>query len=190
MNSSKALEKLKNGNRKYRTSKRGRALITSKLRHKLADRGQHPYACVICCSDSRVVPEMIFSADMGDIFTIRTAGNVINSGEEASVEYAAEHLGVSLVVVMGHTLCGAVAAALSGTPDGSIREITDIIKTAVGDEKDPERAAVLNAENAVESLKCHTGLSSLIKEGKLEIIPALYHTRSGRVSFGPWKQEE
>ncbi|MDD7408319.1 MAG: carbonic anhydrase [Anaerovoracaceae bacterium] len=185
MNSREALEKLKKGNRKFRGSKRGKSLISSKLRLKLAKKGQHPFACVISCSDSRVVPEMIFSADLGDIFTVRTAGNVINAGEEGSVEYVVEHLGVPLVVVMGHTLCGAVSAALSSEPDGSVKAITDRIKEAIGDETDPDRCAWLNAESGVKHLLQHEGLASLVAEGKLDIIPALYHTKSGRVTFGP-----
>ncbi|MGI6205657.1 MAG: carbonic anhydrase [Anaerovoracaceae bacterium] len=183
MNSSEAISILKKGNSKFCSSKRSKALISSKLRLKLAKKGQHPFACVICCSDSRVVPEMIFSTDLGGIFTVRTAGNVINKGEEGSVVYAAEHLGVPLIVVMGHTLCGAVGAALSEPPSGSIGAITGVIKEACGTETDPVKCAKLNAEHSAGVLREVPELAGLIKEGKLEIIPAMYDTKSGRVTF-------
>ena len=75
-------------------------------------KGQNPYALIVTCSDSRVVPEHIFSTSLGELFVIRTAGNVINEGELASIEYGIEHLNIQYVLILGHTHCGAVHAAI------------------------------------------------------------------------------
>ncbi len=106
-----------------------------------ARNGQKPYAIVIGCSDSRVIPERIFHAAMGDLFTIRVAGNVIDDHQLGSIEYAAGHLGTKLILVLGHTQCGAVTAAIDHDPGGYIKFITDEIKRAIGDEKDDYKAA-------------------------------------------------
>lgn len=114
-----------------------------------AEYGQHPYAIVIYCSDSRVIPEQIFSASIGELFVIRVAGNVLDHHQLGSIEYAAGHLHCQHVIVLGHTGCGAVAAALSGGGDGFIQYITDDILEAVEEERDPEKACALNVEHAV-----------------------------------------
>lgn len=97
--------------------------------------GQKPYAVIVSCSDSRVIPECIFSAGIGDLFVIRVAGNVIDKYQLGSIEYAAEHLCCKLVVVLGHTQCGAVGAA-KGKCGGFVGFITDEIRRAVGTETD------------------------------------------------------
>ena len=91
-------------------------------------KGQSPYAIIVTCSDSRVIPENIFSAGIGELFVIRLAGNIIDDHQLGSIEYAAGHLGCRLVVVLGHTHCGAVDAAINSEPAGYIRCITDEIK--------------------------------------------------------------
>lgn len=141
------IERLELGNRRYRQTS------DAALREKLAAQGQHPYAVVICCSDSRVVPEQIFSASLGDLFVIRVAGNVLDSHQLGSVQYAVEHLGCGLIVMLGHTGCGAVGAALSGHGDGHIAYIVRDILDAVGAERDPVRACRLNVLHGVERLK-------------------------------------
>ena len=100
-------ERLKNGNARYRALDDARRIET-------AENGQHPYAIVVCCSDSRVIPEKIFSAGLGELFVIRVAGNVLDKHQFGSIEYAAAHLHCSHILVLGHTGCGAVTAALSG----------------------------------------------------------------------------
>lgn len=93
---------------------------------KAAAKEQHPFAVVVCCSDSRVAPELLFDQGVGDLFVIRTAGNILDGMEIGSIEYAVEHLGAKLVMVMGHENCGAIKAMLSGDlPEGHIREIVD-----------------------------------------------------------------
>ena len=115
--------------------------------------GKHPKAIVIACSDSRVIPEAIFNAGIGELFTIRVAGNVLDRHQLGSIEYAAAHLHCPLILVLGHTGCGAVSAALGGGGEGYIQYITDEILLAVGKERDPEKACRMNVQHAVEVIK-------------------------------------
>ena len=116
-------------------------------------KGQHPDTLVITCSDSRVVPEFIFNCSLGDIFVIRTAGNVINEGELATVEYAIEHLKVKRVVVLGHTHCGAVHAAIHKEKGRYLDPILNRIKANIGDMCEELEASKLNASKEVNYLK-------------------------------------
>ena len=108
-------------------------------------KGQHPETLVITCSDSRVVPELIFNCSLGDIFVIRTAGNVINEGELATVEYAIEHLRVKRVVVLGHTHCGAVHASIHNEKGRYLDPILNRIKYNIGNVCDELEASKINA---------------------------------------------
>lgn len=126
--------------------------VSMAMRKRLAG-GQKPWATVVTCSDSRVVPEAIFGCGLGEIFVIRTAGSVIGAHELASIEYAAHHLYVSLTVVLGHTHCGAVSAAIAGETEGNVGVITRAIREAIGDERDPLQATRLNAENSVRRIR-------------------------------------
>ena len=167
--------KLYEGNRLYQNES------DPELRHKLAEKGQHPYAIVICCSDSRVIPEQIFSAGPGELFVIRVAGNVLDDHQLGSVEYAASHLHVKDVIVLGHTGCGAVSAALSGGGEGFIKYITDDILEAVGEERDPDRATVLNVKHAAARLqKEFSGHPEM--EG-ISISGAVFDILTGKVSW-------
>ena len=107
--------------------------------------GQHPETLVITCSDSRVVPEMIFNCSLGDIFVIRTAGNVINEGELATVEYAIEHLKVKRIIVLGHTHCGAVHASIHNEKGRYLDPILNRIKLNIGNICDELEASRVNA---------------------------------------------
>ena len=110
MTAEESLAKLKTGAAAYAASGAFSGDVSEAVRQRTAE-GQHPFATVVTCSDSRVIPEAIFSCGIGDIFVIRTAGSVIGAHELASIEYAAHHLHVPLTVVLGHTHCGAVGAA-------------------------------------------------------------------------------
>ncbi len=101
-----AVSKLKKGNLNYISANRNDGDVSSAVRLKTCVEGQKPYAIIITCSDSRVIPESIFSAGIGDLFVIRVAGNVIDNHQLGSIEYAAEHLGCRLILVMGHNHCG------------------------------------------------------------------------------------
>ena len=146
-----------------------------------ADNGQHPFAIVVCCSDSRVIPEQIFDASVGELFVIRVAGNVLDRHQLGSIEYAAGHLDCDHIIVLGHTGCGAVKAALIGGGDGFIKYITDDILEAIGEERDPDKACCLNVEHAVSRLKHefdeHPEIGGVVIEG------AVYDIRSGEVKW-------
>ena len=172
-----ALERLKEGNKLYINSVKGVGDISLEKRQHTWEHGQTPFAVVVSCSDSRVIPESIFSAGIGDLFVIRVAGNVVDNYQLGSVEYAVEHLGCKLVVVLGHTGCGAVGAALKEN-SGYLKLITDEIRCAIGTESDTVKAGILNINHSVSKIK-----ESLPATDGLIVIGALYHTESGVVDF-------
>ena len=142
---------LKNGNQEFLNK-----LNTNKELKDKRDalvKGQHPEVLVITCSDSRVVPEIIFNCSLGDIFVIRTAGNVINEGELATVEYAIEHLKVKRIVVLGHTHCGAVHATMKNEKGQYLDPILNRIRKNIGDISDEFLAAKENAVREAEYIK-------------------------------------
>lgn len=172
-----ALEKLKEGNKTYLNAKTCSGDISLERRLFTSINGQNPFAVIVTCSDSRVIPECIFSVGIGELFVIRVAGNVIDNNQLGSIEYAVEHLGCNLVVVLGHTLCGAVSSALKKN-NGYIACITDEIKRAIGEEGNLVKASILNIKQSV--LKIETLLN---KSNGLSVIGALYNTESGVVDF-------
>ncbi len=179
----KALEKLKDGNKRYLNASANPGDVSPAIRKKTCDEGQFPYAIVITCSDSRVIPESVFSAGIGEIFTIRVAGNVMDNHQLGSVQYAAAHLGTKLVVVLGHTHCGAVGAALgSGEPEKYVKTLTDEIKKAIGGETDENTACRKNVERSVSIIKESLGYNGGA-EGAVNTIGAIYNIESGEVEF-------
>lgn len=177
-----ALKRLKEGNERYLAAKTSDGDVSLTLREKTCIEGQNPYAVIITCSDSRVIPESIFSAGIGELFVIRVAGNVIDDYQLGSVEYAIDHLGCRLVVVMGHDHCGAIEAAINHSPEGYIKFITDEIREAIGEETDDYNACCLNVRNSVKRLD--EGLDRKLKEEQgLQICGAIYHLRDGRVEL-------
>lgn len=180
LSAAEAMEKLKDGNQRYLSADKNTGDISQYIRKVTCDEGQTPYAIIVTCSDSRVIPESIFMAGIGELFVIRVAGNVIDNHQLGSIEYAAGHLGTNLVVVLGHEHCGAVGAAISSEPDGYVKTITDQIRKAIGDEKDEYKAACLNVESGVTAIKESLG----IKEGDaLKVCGAFYRIGSGAVEF-------
>ena len=184
MNASEALKKLKAGNLTYLAAKISGGDVSPELREKTCAEGQHPFAIVVTCSDSRVMPEAIFSAGIGDLFVIRVAGNVIDDHQLGSIEYAASHLGSRLVVVLGHDHCGAVDAAINHDPEGYIKFITDEIRIAIGVEKDDYRACCLNVRHSVRRIEESLDIRREEEHG-LQVIGALYHLQTGEVEFLP-----
>ena len=178
-----AIRRLKEGNAQYVSTDTFKADISSALLEHFAKNGQKPYAIVVSCSDSRVIPERIFHAAMGDLFTIRVAGNVIDDHQLGSIEYAAGHLGTNLIVVLGHTQCGAVTAAIKHDPSGFIKFITDEIKQAIGDEQDDYKAAVLNVRQSVGIIESSLEIQKDEEHG-LKVIGAIYRIEDGTVEFG------
>ena len=163
------LERLNAGNRRYVES------ADAALRHRLATEGQRPYAVVVTCSDSRVIPEVLFDATLGELFVIRVAGNVLDAQQLGSIQYAVEHLGCPLVVMLGHTGCGAIGAALEGHAHGYICAIVDGILQAVGTEKDPDKACRLNVLHGVDRIR------AALPEA--DVRGAVYDIQSGAVEW-------
>ncbi len=144
--------------------------------------GQKPFAAVLTCSDSRVVPELIFHAGIGDLFVVRDAGNIaIDPSEIGSLEYAVEHLLVPLIVVMGHTNCGALLAAMNGPGDSScVGEIVNEIRTCFGEE-DHLRANVRMQMGHI--LERSPVIAKAVEAGALSVRGAIYHIEDGTVEF-------
>lgn len=177
-----AIERLKQGNEKYLIAEKGTGDISPAKRLCTCEHGQQPYAVIVTCSDARVIPESIFSAGIGDLFVIRVAGNVMDDHQLGSIEYAAEHLGIRLVVVLGHDHCGAVDAAISHDPEGYIKFITDEIKLAIGDEQDDYKACCMNVKRSVSVIESSFEIHREEEHG-LKVIGALYRLADGRVEF-------
>ena len=185
MTAKEALEKLKAGNLSYLKAERGSGNISPELRKNLFSKGQTPYAAVVACSDSRVVPECIFSAGLGELFVIRVAGNVIENHQLGSIEYAVAHLNCKFVLVLGHDNCGAVGAALKGGAEGYIKSLTDEIRLAIGEEKDALKASCLNVRRAVKTIADKLDL----KRYGAEVAGAVYRLEDGRVEFLPAEEK-
>lgn len=182
LTATEALQKLKEGNAQYVSTDTFQSDVSSKVLEHFAKNGQAPYAIIISCSDSRVIPERIFHAAIGDLFTIRVAGNVIDDHQLGSIEYAAGHLGTKLVVVLGHTGCGAVHAAIDHDPSGFIKYITDEIKRAIGKEKDDYKATLLNVEQSVRTIESSLEIQKDEADG-LQVVGAIYRIEDGIVEF-------
>lgn len=180
---SQAVHKLKEGNEKYLETLTGMGDVSKESRVRTYLHGQHPYAIIVTCSDSRVIPESIFSAGIGDLFVIRLAGNVIDDHQLGSIEYAAGHLGCRLIVVMGHTHCGAVDAAMNSDPEGYIKFITDEIKRAIGDEKDERRACEKNVWQSIRMIEHSLKIHHIEEDIGLKVTAAMYDIETGRVDF-------
>ena len=167
-----AKSRLIEGNKRFINATSNPGDVSLERRVDTLKNGQHPYAIVLCCSDSRQVPEAIFSAGIGELFVIRVAGNVVDSHQLGSIEYAADHLDCKLVVVLGHNHCGAVEAAIKHDPDGHIKYITDDIREAIKEEKDEYIATCLNVKHSVKVIEENTDMK-LLEEKGLEVIELL-----------------
>jgi carbonic anhydrase len=198
-----ALRLLKEGNGRY---------VDGKLQHPHQDRarralttaqGQHPLATVLTCSDSRVPAEIIFDQGIGDIFVVRVAGNVAATDEIGSIEYAVDHLATPVVVVMGHTQCGAVTAVVDDSKlPPNIATLVEPIKPAVekAREANPQaakdvllKAAITaNVWQAVEDmLRLSPIIREKVRDGKAQVVGALYDLDSGQVQWlGPHPDQE
>ncbi len=152
--------------------------------------GQSPEAIVLTCSDSRTPPELIFDSGLGELFVVRTAGNIADPVDVGSMEYAAEHLGCSVLVVLAHTSCGAVGASLASEkmPTPSLQRIRDKIAPAIeearrrGDDQIDTVAKINAMKVADDILQTSEVISHLVQSGKLSIVPAWYDLATGEVS--------
>ncbi len=188
------LQKLEEGNKRFAA---GKAIHPDETLERLRElkKGQHPFAIVVSCSDSRVPAELVFDQGLGDIFSIRTAGNVMGDYELGSIEYAVEHLDCKLILVMGHKDCGAIKAFIKS--DGHYEHLDHIKKIIEYIESEQEEKNLasrheLNIDKAIDANITH-GVSFLrtsepiLKEfydsKKVKIIGALYDIETGKVTF-------
>lgn len=151
--------------------------------------GQHPYAAIVACSDSRVPPNEVFDCDLGEIFVVRTAGNVVGDFELGSVEYSVEHLGTPLVMVLGHSNCGAVAGAYvwtggSGALASIMEEVTPSVERARKKSGNKDEIIALsetyNVENSVKKLKASPVLAEM---PGCAVVGAMYDIHTGKVEI-------
>jgi len=199
-----ALERLKLGNQRFVTGEGVRDIGFAHLRGKTLVDNQNPFAIILGCSDSRVPAELVFDQGLGDLFVIRVSGNIVMPSQIGSVEFAAEAFGTKLVVVLGHSQCGAVLATLdelerpTDTRSPNLRHIVDSIRPAVetifeqepsGQRAPPSEQLVqasvrANIRASVNRLKRGSEiLETLIKDDWLKVVGAEYSLETGFVEF-------
>ncbi len=183
------LRKLMEGNKRYVSSNLNNTDISSERRFELKH-GQYPFAIILGCSDSRVPVEILFDQGLGDLYVVRVAGNVIGRMIVASIEYAVLHLNVSLIMVMGHSQCGAVKATCDNEKlEGSLPSLTSALSPALNSAKDMpgdlvENVAIANIRNVVKELgQSGANFPGMIESGKLDIVPAYYNIDTGKVDL-------
>lgn len=201
----KALKRLKTGNERYQKGQNDIIDLTKK-RSKLIE-VQYPFAAILSCADSRVVPEMTFNQALGDLFVVRVAGNFVNDDGLASLEYATEFLNTSLIVVLGHSNCGAVAAAIKTVKkqvqlDGKLPQLVASIKPAIKEnllqqlsEEDMDGKLRENAPSLLDTaiqdnvcanvakLKQSSVIGKRVTNGDVMVVGAVYDLATGEVIF-------
>ena len=172
-----AFQYLKDGNKRYLENKTITRNTNAQDREILKD-GQKPFAIIVTCSDSRVSPEIYFDQKLGDIFVIRNAGNIADTATLGSIEYAVEHLKVPLIVVVGHSRCGAVTGALNGGeyPE-NLQTIINAISPAIKNSKTLEDAVHANIDYVVNRIR----ENKIVKRLGAAVIGACYNIESGEV---------
>jgi len=185
-----ALQLLLDGNQRFIAGKLEHPNQTPERRTEVA-KGQHPFAAVLACSDSRTPPEIIFDRGLGDIFTVRVAGNVADKVVIESLDYSVKHLGVRVVMVLGHRRCGAVIAAVEGhegTADQDVGPMLTELRPAVADSRnmpgDPvENAVRENVLLVMKNLEGSVELSAMVKAGDLKIVGGIYDLDTGKIEM-------
>jgi len=189
---SEALQRLRDGNYRFAHGEENNLQSVNQARRAELVDGQNPFAVIVACSDSRVPVELLFDQGLGDLFVIRVAGNIVAPSQIGSVEFAAAQLGTKLVVVLGHSNCGAVEATLKElskqqeTRSPNLQSIVNRIRPAleVLDNPSLRDAAAANVRNSVEQLRHGSDiLEKLIDSGDLTVIGAEYSIESGLVEF-------
>ena len=181
-----ALNRLKAGNERFANSKVSAGKPVAARRAETAQT-QHPFAVIVGCADSRTAPEIIFDQNIGDLFVVRTAGNLVDDYALGSIEYAVEHLGTRLIVVLGHQRCGAVTAALSGgSAPGHINSLVRDIQPAVAASRGKEGDALTNAihENDAEvaaKIRKEAELGELAAQ--VRVVEGYYNLDTGKVEW-------
>jgi len=187
MTNEEVINRLQHGNQNFVADKVDGKLQNSNRRKELTE-GQQPFAIVLSCADSRVVPELAFDTGLGELFVVRVAGNIANTSSIASIEYAVAHCGSKLIVVMGHESCGAVTAAVSGGDNGhNINQLLSHITPAIqASGKDAGIATIVkkNAQMVADDLVQRSAIiKKAVDSGDVKIVPAYYNLGSGKVDF-------
>jgi carbonic anhydrase len=184
----KAMALLMEGNQRFVAHKETHPDASLERRHELAV-GQHPFAVIVGCADSRVPPELVFDSGLGDLFVIREAGNVVDGVVLGSVEYAVEHLGVKLIIVLGHESCGAVTAAVNHTREAHITTIVQAIQPALEESKgqagDPvHNCVVANARLAARQIReSQPVMTKAVSHDGVKVQAAIYDLATGKVNL-------
>lgn len=188
-----ALKRIMDGNGRYAAGPA--ACIDYSGRRAALAQGQHPVAAIVSCADSRVAPELAFDQGPGDLFVVRVAGNFVNDDGLASLEYAVKFLGVPLIMVLGHSSCGAVEAAIKVQKDGAklpghlpglVRDIMPAVKAAKREKPADLLAAAIteNVRRGVRRLETAKPIvAGLVREGKVKVVGAQYDLATGKVSL-------
>ena len=196
MTPKKALQSLKEGNERFQNRKTEERNLIEQI--KDTSEGQYPFATVLSCIDSRVSAELIFDQGIGDIFSIRIAGNFVNTDILGSMEFACKLAGTRLIIVLGHTSCGAVKGACDDAKLGNLTSMLAKIKPAVDSTTMPSDISIRNSSNisfvndvAVKNVELNIQnilnssevISEMVNNGEVKIIGAMYDVSSGAVNF-------
>lgn len=193
-----ALERMREGNARFVTNVRSMEAMTTSQKRNALVAGQNPFAVILSCSDSRVPSELVFDCGLGDLFVVRVAGNVVAPSIVGSVEFAVERLGTELVVVMGHTQCGAIKATVDSLANGglglstNLRDlvsrispaVANLLNTGLSREDLLVSAERANVRASVNQLRHSTrAFEDKIAAGTLAIVGAEYALENGQVDF-------
>ena len=191
-----SLEVLKKGNERFRASQKAPRDLMQQV--AATSKGQYPFATVLSCIDSRVSSELIFDQGIGDLFSVRIAGNFVNEDILGSMEFACKLAGTKLVVVLGHTACGAVKGACDHARLGNLTALIKKIEPAVAAVKEPEEASLRNSSNldfvndvavknvlmTIDQIRSESPvLAEMEKNGEIHIVGGMYNIDSGEVNF-------
>ena len=188
MSAADALKLLLEGNQRFIDGKLEHPNQTVARRVEVA-KGQHPFAALLACSDSRTPPEIIFDRGLGDIFVVRVAGNVADQVVIESLDYSVKHLGVRVVMILGHNRCGAVTAAVAGhEEEGDVGPMLTELRPAVAASKgiagDPvENAVRENVKLVMKKIATSAELSAMVKSGELKIVGGIYDLDTGKIEM-------
>ena len=190
----KALELLKEGNKRFVNNLKANRNLLQQA-NETSD-GQHPFAVILSCIDSRTSAELIFDQGLGDVFSVRIAGNIVNEDILGSMEFACKLAGAKIIVVLGHSKCGAVKGACDHAEMGNLTALLSKIRPAVDDETETtenrsskngifvENVAAINVKRTVEAIKERsTILSQMISNGEIGIIGGMHELSTGEVTF-------
>lgn len=184
-----AIDRLKQGNKRFVAKEHTTRDLLSQVDQTSG--GQYPFAAILSCIDSRVPAELVFDQGIGDVFNVRVAGNIVNEDVLGSLEYSCKVAGSKVIVVMGHTKCGAVTAACNQVELGNIThllgKIQPAVKSVLKGDPDPdsiEKVALKNIELSIERIREESPiLAELESDGEIKIVGAIYDVASGVVCF-------